>query len=169
MRSAVAVFIACLALAGCQKSTKKVIAVVPKATSHLFWLSVQAGALAAGEEFGVQIEWNGAAAETEYPRQIQIVDSFISRHVDGIALALTPAFVAVLIGEANVSPGPLFLQGIASGVRHRVSREQGARVAIFDKNPTTGEAAAAGTPAAGAPAWSPMLADTPASASPSGL
>ena len=64
-------------------------AVVPKATSHLFWLSVQAGAMAAGEEYGVQIEWNGAAAETEYPRQIQIVDSFISRKVDGIALAPT--------------------------------------------------------------------------------
>lgn len=88
MRAAV-LFLTVLALAGCQKSTKKVIAVVPKATSHLFWLSVQAGALAAGEEYGVQIEWNGAAAETEYPRQIQIVDSFISRHVDGIALAPT--------------------------------------------------------------------------------
>jgi ribose transport system substrate-binding protein len=86
---ALAVLLACLALAGCQKNTKKVIAVVPKATSHLFWLSVQAGALAAGEELGVQIEWNGAASETEYPRQIQIVDSFISRHVDGIALAPT--------------------------------------------------------------------------------
>lgn len=83
------IFLVCLALAGCQKSTKRVIAVVPKATSHLFWLSVQAGALAAGEEYGVQIEWNGAAAETEYPRQIQIVDSFISRRVDGIALAPT--------------------------------------------------------------------------------
>ncbi len=89
MRIAVAVLFAFLILAGCQKSTKKVIAVVPKATSHLFWLSVQAGAMAAGEEYGVQIEWNGPAAETEYPRQIQIVDSFISRRVDGIALAAT--------------------------------------------------------------------------------
>jgi ribose transport system substrate-binding protein len=81
--------LALLVLSSCQKSTKKVIAVVPKATSHLFWLAVQAGALAAGEEFNVQIEWNGAASETEYPRQIQIVDSFISRRVDGIALAPT--------------------------------------------------------------------------------
>ncbi len=87
MRIAAALLVACLALAGCQKNTKKVIAVVPKATSHLFWLSVQAGAMAAGEEYGVQVEWNGPASETEYPRQIQIVDSFISRRVDGIALA----------------------------------------------------------------------------------
>ena len=89
MKIYAALLIAALALAGCQKPSKRVIAVVPKATSHLFWLSVQAGALAAGEEYGVQIEWNGAAAETEYPRQIQIVDSFISRKVDGIALAPT--------------------------------------------------------------------------------
>ena len=87
MRIAAALLVACLALAGCQKNTKKVIAVVPKATSHLFWLSVQAGAMAAGEEYGVQVEWNGPASETEYPRQIQILDSFISRRVDGIALA----------------------------------------------------------------------------------
>jgi ribose transport system substrate-binding protein len=78
-----------LLLAGCQKSEKKVIAVVPKATSHLFWLSVQAGAMAAGEEFGVQVEWNGAASETDFTRQIQILDSFVSRRVDGIAVAPT--------------------------------------------------------------------------------
>ena len=89
MKCFIVLLLALLSIAGCQKTTKRVIAVVPKATSHLFWLSVQAGALAAGEEYGVQIEWNGAAAETEYPRQIQIVDSFISRKVDGIALAPT--------------------------------------------------------------------------------
>lgn len=62
---------------------------IPKATSHLFWLSVQAGAMAAGEEYGVQVEWNGAASETDFTRQIQILDSFISRRVDGIAVAPT--------------------------------------------------------------------------------
>ncbi|MBL8237000.1 MAG: substrate-binding domain-containing protein [Bryobacterales bacterium] len=87
MRYSLVLVLAVALLAGCQKSSKKVIAVVPKATSHLFWLSVQAGAVAAGEEYGVQIEWNGPASETEYPRQIQILDSFISRRVDGIALA----------------------------------------------------------------------------------
>jgi ribose transport system substrate-binding protein len=82
-------FLTLLLLAGCQKSEKKIIAVVPKATSHLFWLSVQAGAMAAGEEYGVQVEWNGAASETDYTRQIQILDSFVSRRVDGIAVAAT--------------------------------------------------------------------------------
>ncbi len=111
------IFLACLALAGCQKTTKRVIAVVPKATSHFFWLSVQAGALAAGEEYGVQIEWNGAASETEYPRQIQIVDSFISRRVDGIALAPTErkALVGAVDRAAKAGiPLTIFDSGIDS-------------------------------------------------------
>ncbi len=79
----------CLALAGCQGSKKKVIGVVPKATSHLFWLSVQAGSFAAGRELGVDVVWNGPSQETEYSRQIQIIDSLIARHVDGLAIAAT--------------------------------------------------------------------------------
>ena len=71
----------------CNKQDEKVIAVIPKATSHVFWQSVQAGALAAGEEFHVRIEWNGPPSETEYSRQVQIIDSMVARHVDGIAIA----------------------------------------------------------------------------------
>lgn len=109
--------LAVLLLAACQRTSKKTIAVVPKATSHLFWVSVQAGAMAAGEEFGVNVEWNGAASETEYPRQIQIVDSFISRRVDGIALAATErkALVGVLdrAAQANI-PVTVFDSGVDS-------------------------------------------------------
>ena len=74
-------------LAGCGRRTRKVIAVIPKGTSHLFWMSVRTGALAAGQEFGVDIDWNGPNLETEYSRQIEIMDSMIARHVDGIAVA----------------------------------------------------------------------------------
>ena len=35
--------------AGCNRSTKKRIGVVPKAVAHVFWQSVHAGAVAAGE------------------------------------------------------------------------------------------------------------------------
>jgi ribose transport system substrate-binding protein len=73
--------------AGCHGTRKKLIAVVPKATSHLFWVSVQAGAMTAGQDLGVEVLWNGPATETEYSRQIEIVDSMIARHVDGLALA----------------------------------------------------------------------------------
>jgi ABC-type sugar transport system, periplasmic component len=74
-------------LASCDQRKKKLIAVVPKATSHVFWLSVQAGAAAAGEQYGVEVLWNGPTQETEYSRQIQIVDSMVARRVDGIAVA----------------------------------------------------------------------------------
>jgi ribose transport system substrate-binding protein len=81
--------LACLAVAGCNRNQKKTIAVIPKATSHLFWVSVQAGSLAAGKALNVNVEWNGPTTETDYSRQIQIVDSMIARHVDGLAIAAT--------------------------------------------------------------------------------
>jgi ribose transport system substrate-binding protein len=86
-RGAALVATAALLLAGCQPTARKTIAVVPKANSHMFWQSVQAGAKAAGREFQVDILWNGAASETEYSRQIQIVDSMLARRVDGLAVA----------------------------------------------------------------------------------
>jgi len=77
-----------VALAACSSGPrKKQIAVIPKATSHVFWITVQAGAMTAGQELGVDVLWNGPPAETEYSRQLQIVDSMIARHVDGIAVA----------------------------------------------------------------------------------
>jgi len=75
-------------LAGaCNRSQKRRIGVVPKGTSHVFWLTVRSGAEAAGQKFGVEIIWNGPPLETEYDRQMQIVDSMIAQHVDGLAVA----------------------------------------------------------------------------------
>src|SRR5215813_11573422 len=83
------VLLACLLLTSCQGSKKKVVAVVPKGTSHLFWQTVQAGAVAAGRDLDVEVLWNGPSQQTEYSRQIQIVDSMVARHVDGLAVAAT--------------------------------------------------------------------------------
>src|SRR5713101_5657994 len=78
---------ACALLTSCHGSKKKVIPVVPQGTSHLFWQPVQAGAIAAGRDLGVEVLWNGPSQETEYSRQIQIVDSMVARGVDGLAVA----------------------------------------------------------------------------------
>jgi len=102
---------------GCNRDKRKVIAVIPKGTSHLFWVSVQAGALAAGKEFNVEIVWNGPAQETEYDRQVQIMDSMIARRVDGIALAVSEkqALVPPLDRAAAAKiPVTVFDSGIAS-------------------------------------------------------
>jgi ribose transport system substrate-binding protein len=79
----------CLVLTACHSSRKQVIAVVPKGTAHIFWQSVQAGAISAGRDLNVDIVWNGPPQETDYSRQIEIVDSMIARHVDGLAVACT--------------------------------------------------------------------------------
>jgi ribose transport system substrate-binding protein len=78
---------ALLLLSSCHGGHQKTIAVIPKGTAHLFWISVRAGAMAAGKKLDVNVLWNGPAQETEYDRQIQIVDSMIARRVDGIAVA----------------------------------------------------------------------------------
>ena len=74
-------------LCSCHASGRKRIAVVPKANSHAFWVSVHAGAAAAGQKFGVEVLWNGPALETDYDRQMQIVDSMLAQHPDGLAVA----------------------------------------------------------------------------------
>ena len=85
LAAALAAFV--LLTGACNSSKKRRIAVIPKATSHIFWLTVHSGAEAAGQKFGVDIIWNGPPAETEYDRQMQIVDSMIAQHVDGLAVA----------------------------------------------------------------------------------
>lgn len=73
--------------AGCGGEKKRIIGVVPKGRAHLFWQSVQAGAIAASRETGVEISWNGPASETDFNGQLQIVDAMINRRVDAICLA----------------------------------------------------------------------------------
>ena len=76
-----------LVCAACNRSAEKRVAVIPKATSSVFWQSVEAGALAAGQKYHLVVEWTGPPEETDYSRQIEILDSMIARHVDAIAIA----------------------------------------------------------------------------------
>jgi len=68
------------------------IAVIPKGTSHEFWKSIHAGALKAKQELAekgqrVNVIWKGPLREDDRTQQIQVVESFIARRVDGIVLA----------------------------------------------------------------------------------
>jgi ribose transport system substrate-binding protein len=74
-------------LAGCNRDHRKVIAVIPKGNSDLFWQSVHAGAVKAARESNVDVVWDGPATETDYGVQLQKVDAMLSRRVDAIALA----------------------------------------------------------------------------------
>ena len=66
---------------------RPVIAVIPKGTMHVFWKTVQAGALKAGEELNVEIIWKGPLREDDREDQIKVVDDMITRGVTGIVLA----------------------------------------------------------------------------------
>ena len=66
---------------------KRMIAVIPKGSSHLFWQSVHAGAVKCARENNADIIWNGPATEVDYTSQLQIIDAMINRRVDAIALA----------------------------------------------------------------------------------
>lgn len=74
---------------GCQRNGRRVIGVVPKATSHLFFVSINLGVRNAAHEFGVDVTWNGPNDETDHNRQIQIVDSLIAQRVDALAISAT--------------------------------------------------------------------------------
>jgi ABC-type sugar transport system substrate-binding protein len=64
------------------------IAVIPKGTTHEFWKSVHAGAAQAGKEAGnVEIFWKGPLQENDTEGQINVVQEFITKKVDGLVLA----------------------------------------------------------------------------------
>ena len=96
---------------------KRVIAVIPKGTAHVFWQSVHAGAQTAAKELGVEIEWNGPQTETMKAQQIAIVEDFIVKNVDGIALAPQDenAMVGVVerVAQSGI-PCAIFDSGIAT-------------------------------------------------------
>lgn len=63
------------------------IAVIPKGTTHSFWKSVEAGALRAGKELGVEIVWKGPLKEDDRAQQISLVEQFTASGVQAIVLA----------------------------------------------------------------------------------
>ena len=78
-----------LAFSACQSHGAKLIGVIPKATSHLFFVAIHGGVNRAAHEMHVEVLWNGPSDETDHTRQIQIVDSMIARRVDAIAISAT--------------------------------------------------------------------------------
>ena len=68
------------------------IAVIPKGTTHEFWKSIHAGANKAklelaGKGVKVEIIWKGPLREEDRDQQIQVVENFRTRRVDGMVLA----------------------------------------------------------------------------------
>jgi ABC-type sugar transport system substrate-binding protein len=89
------------------------IAVIPKGTTHEFWKSVHAGAArAAREADNVEILWKGPLQENDAEGQINVVQEFITKKVDGLVLA------------------PLDSQALIAPVKD--AQQQGIPTVIFD-------------------------------------
>ena len=68
------------------------IVVIPKGTIHEFWKSINAGAFKARDELNqqglkVEVIWKGPLKEDDRDQQIQTVENFTTRRVNGIVLA----------------------------------------------------------------------------------
>lgn len=91
-------------LMGCGKDSTpswRVIAVIPKGTTHEFWKSIHAGALAAAAESGVEIAWKGPPKEDDRDEQIKVVEDSVTRRVSAIVLApLDEVALALPVAEA---------------------------------------------------------------------
>jgi ribose transport system substrate-binding protein len=103
-----------LLLANCRRASHLTLGVVPKANADLFFVSVHTGAADAARDKKVEMIWSGPDQETDYGRQIEIVDSMITRRVDGLAISAT---------DDRALVGPL----------QRV-RRAGIPIAIFDSS-----------------------------------
>lgn len=98
---------------GPPREVKFRLAVIPKGTTHEFWKSVHAGAAQAAKEAGnVEIFWKGPLQENDTEGQINVVQEFITKKVDGLVLA------------------PLDSQALVGVVKD--AKQQGIPTVIFD-------------------------------------
>jgi ribose transport system substrate-binding protein len=68
------------------------IAVIPQGSTHEFWKSIHAGAVKASRDYATQgvtvnIIWKGPLREDDREQQVQVVEGFLTQHVNGIVLA----------------------------------------------------------------------------------
>jgi ribose transport system substrate-binding protein len=104
------VFVLCCALSACnsarEQRAKYRIAVIPKGTTHDFWKSIHAGAVAAARDRGdTEVLWDGPAKEDLRHEQQQIVERFTSEHVGAIVLAPSDRHTLVGPVERAMSAG----------------------------------------------------------------
>lgn len=105
-----------------ETAERRTIAVIPKGTTHVFWRSVHAGALAKANELGVDILWQGPVREDDRAAQIRVVEDMIARGVDAIALApLDDTALAPVATEAHREGIPVIIFDSNINWRDRVT------------------------------------------------
>jgi ribose transport system substrate-binding protein len=76
------------------------IAVVPKAVGFDFWDTVRKGAQCAASKLtDVKVQWDGVTAETDVTGQVNLLQNFLTRQVDGLVYAATDAKVLAQVTQ----------------------------------------------------------------------
>jgi ribose transport system substrate-binding protein len=80
------------------------LAVVPKAVGFDFWDSVRKGAeCAASKMTDVTVQWDGVTTETDVTGQVNLLQNFLTRQVDGLVYAATDAKVLAQLTQDTLS------------------------------------------------------------------
>ena len=80
------------------------LAVVPKAVGLDFWDSVRKGAqCAASTMTDVTVQWDGVTAESDVTGQVNLLQNFVTRQVDGLVYAATDAKVLAQVTQDTLS------------------------------------------------------------------
>ncbi|MGH3683729.1 MAG: substrate-binding domain-containing protein [Pseudonocardiaceae bacterium] len=80
------------------------LAVVPKAVGFDFWDSVRKGAQCAASKLtDVTIQWDGVTTETDVTGQVNLLQNFVTRQVDGLVYAATDAKVLAQVTQDTLS------------------------------------------------------------------
>jgi ribose transport system substrate-binding protein len=80
------------------------LAVVPKAVGFDFWDSVRKGAqCAASKMTDVTVQWDGVTTETDVTGQVNLLQNFVTRQVDGLVYAATDAKVLAQVSQDTLS------------------------------------------------------------------
>ncbi|HYZ36615.1 MAG TPA: ABC transporter substrate-binding protein, partial [Pseudonocardiaceae bacterium] len=80
------------------------LAVVPKAVGFDFWDSVRKGAqCAASKMTDVKVQWDGVTAETDVTGQVNLLQNFLTRQVNGLVYAATDAKVLAQVTQDALS------------------------------------------------------------------
>ncbi|MEO6874407.1 MAG: substrate-binding domain-containing protein [Opitutaceae bacterium] len=111
----IAALLSALLMAAAGSAQTYDIAVIPKGTTHEYWKSIHAGAIAAATELKaggvtVNVIWKGPLREDDREQQVQVVENFTGRRVNGIVLApLDARALAAPVEEAVKSGIPVVI------------------------------------------------------------
>jgi ribose transport system substrate-binding protein len=80
------------------------LAVVPKAVGFDFWDSVRKGAQCAASKLtDVTVQWDGVTAESDVTGQVNLLQNFVTRQVDGLVYAATDAKVLAQVSQDTLN------------------------------------------------------------------